>query len=440
MKLLTILFVSFLAISANADTTVCAPKEFLTFNPHQSARPVESYLGELLYMPFFAANGKPGVVKNVKKLQNTTWEFEISPDIKFQSLAGWKPTRNLSAADVTYSIQRQLATSSKTVADEESYIPIKTNGLEKVIESIKASEPMKVVVKFRKELSRENLDRFFAFPAGTVISREFAESGKPQYFYPAYGKFEWIKTSPSRLTLQERNGKEIINVIGISNQAFTYKRMKDLKCNRLYYAPREMVKSAQEKKIPASVVPTSSSRIYFKYNNVFAYASDITPLIPSAFHSSNFNSLSGRKRSNQFFGKGTGAPKAPKANKLALRTAYLYYCMMPELEVEEMAALMEDVRNVAREYLKLEIAFAPLPCDQLTGIRPSPDTLGVLSSYEYRASPDLMNPFNCSLATRNIFGFCQNENLKPEVIDRKLAEMMTIFPLAQIDSSLVVGF
>lgn len=440
MKKITILLFSILSLSAAADITVCAPKEFQSFDPHQSSGPVESFLSEQVYMPFFSSNGKPGVIKSVKKLQNTAWELEITPGIKFQSLAGWKPTRNLAAVDVVYSIQRQLSAFARTVADEDSFIPIKTNGLEKAIDSIKATEPMKVVVKFRKELTRENLDRFFAFPVGTVLSREFADSGKPLSFFPAYGKFEWKKMVPGRLTLQARNGKEVVNVVSIRNQAFTYKRMKDLKCDRLYYASKDLVKSAIDKKIPASVVPASSSRIYFRFNNVFAYASDVAPLIPSTFHPAKFSSLSGRTKSNQFFGKGKDAPKAPKTNKLSLRSAYLYYCVMPQLEEEEMAALLSEVRNVVRDSLKLDLALAPLPCEQLIGIRPAPDTLGVLGSYEYRAHSELVNIFNCSSVTRNIFGFCQNENPMPDVIDRKLSEMMRIFPMAQIESSLVIGF
>ncbi|MES2528468.1 MAG: hypothetical protein V4598_15400 [Bdellovibrionota bacterium] len=440
MKTLSFLILSLFIFSVHADVTVCAPKEFLSFDPHQSVGPLESYLVEQLYMPFFASNGKAGVIKGVKKLQNTTWEFEITPDIKFQALAGWKPTRNLSAADVVYSVQRQLSSFAKSVADEESFIPVKMNGLEKSIESIKATDSMKVVVKFRKELTRENLDRFFAFPVGTVLSREFADSGKPLNFFPAYGKFEWTRTSPSRLSLKARNGKDIIHVQGIQNQAFTFKLMKDRKCDRLYYPSKEIVKSAQEKKIPVSVIPVSSSKIYFRFNNVFAYANDVAPLIPSAFHPSKFRSLSERKRSNQFFGNGTGAPKAMKAAKSGLRSAYLYYCIMPQLENEEMAAFMDEVREIARDTLKLNLAFAPLPCEQLSGLRPAPDTLGVLTAFEYRAPNDILETFNCSTVSRNIFGFCQNENLKQDVVDRKLSEMKMIFPLAQVDSSLVIAF
>jgi hypothetical protein len=437
LKIFFLLFLFCLTLSVHSETKVCVPKELLSFDPHQSSGPFENYLSEKIHLPFFASTGMTGVIKSLKKVNHTSWELEVSPGIKFQEFEGWKPKRNLSADDVVYSIQRQLSSFAKTVADKESFIPIKTNGLEKSLESIRAAGSMKVILKFRSEQTREDIENFFKFPVGTIVSKEFAQSGRDLNFFPAYGKFQWKKIAPGNLTLQ--SGNEIVTVFGISNSGLSYKQMKDLKCNRLYYPPSDLVKSAQQKKIPVAVVPVSSSRIYFRYNKLFTYGDDISPLIQSAFHPTRFPSLSKRTRSNQLFGADPHIPKTPNA-KLTLRTAYLYYCPMPELGGEEMASLLQDVRNTARDVLKLDLTMASLPCEKLTALRPHPDTLGVLTSYEYRSKSDLINAFNCSLSVVNIFGMCLTENLKPQNIDKKISENKIIFPLAQIESSLVISY
>lgn len=440
MKTLFTAFALTLSVSAIGQSTFCTTKELERFDPHQGSGPLENYLASRLYLPFFSAKTAPGVITGTKKLRNLVWELEVSPDISFQEFNGWKPRRKLNAEDVVFSIQRQLAAFAKSVADQDSYIPVKINGLEKNLAQVKAISPTKVELTFRKEVVLADLERYFAFPVGVIVSKEYADSGKPLEFLPGYGKFAWKKISPARLSMKAREGNETQDLLITRSGGLTYKTVQDKKCKRLYYAPSDIVSAAREKKISATAVPTSSAKLYFRMNPVFAFAADVTPYLAGAFRPEAYPSLSKRDLKNQFFGNGTKASASSPKKKLPRRSAYVYYCSFPQLSEEELQGFTEDFRQSIRSTLNIDVALVPLNCDQLAGIRPAADTLGTLNAFEYRSQAELLSAFNCETVSREIFGICQNHVTKGDVIDKKLSESRRIYPIAELESFLVEAY
>lgn len=425
---------------ALAQTNICSTKGLAKFDPHQSSGTLESYLTSKLYLPFFAQKNQPGVITNVKKLSDTAWELEISPDISFQEFNGWKPKRKLNAQDVVYSIKRQLLSGARTVAEEESFISAKLSGLEKFLVDAKATGPLKVELSFRRTTAQADLTKFFAFPSGTVVSKEYVDSGKSTDFFPAYGTFEFQKITPSQLTLRSRNGKETQNIIFVSSYGLTYKTVQDKKCKRLYYAPAEIVTAAKAKKIPATAVPVSSSKLYFRLNPIFKFTSEVSAHLRETLSPGAFPSLSSKQLTNQFFGKSIKIGKTKSAGKIPTRKAYAYYCKFPQLGEEELEGFLSDFRKAARERLKMEVSLVELNCESLAGVRPAPDTFGVLNAYEYRTQAEVLEAFKCENVTREIFGFCQNHVSNTAVIDTKLSELQRIFPIAELQSHLIEVF
>lgn len=434
MKFLAVLVWAF--VLPAFSQTICTTKEIPKFDPHQSWGPLESYIASRIYLPFFQTKTASGVIASTRLVRDKVWELEVSPGITFQELGGWKPKRGLNAQDVVFSLERQLARNSKTIAAQESFIPAKLTGFEKEIASIKATGSMKVELTFRRQVTQTDLERFFSFPVGTVISQEYANSGRPTPFYPAYGKFRLKSITPSRITLSSGDGKETQTLLFLRSFGLTYKTVQESKCKRLYYPPLDMVQAVKEKKIAATAIPVSTGKLYFRFNPVFAFASDVSPLLSWSLRPDAFSSLAGRRLTNQFFGS-TKIPAKPKKMNLPNRSAYVYYCRFPQISENELEGFVSDFTSTLRDNLRIGVSLAPVDCDQLAGIRPAPDTLGVLNIFEYQKKSDLLDAFDCGKISTEIFGTCQENGLKPEVIDRKLGDLKRIYPIAEIDSYLI---
>lgn len=420
--------------------TICTTSVLTKFDPHQSQGPLERYISSRVHLPFFASEGKAGVVSKSKNISKGVWELEISPDITFQELNGWKPKKKLNAEDVVFSIQRQLIAFAKSVAGEESYIPAKISGLEKDLVSAKAKNSQTVVLTFRREVSLKDLERYFSSASGVIIPKEYAESGKPDDFFPAYGPFLWSSTAPSKLAIKLRDGKESQSFTSIRSFELTYKKVSENKCKRLYYAPPEIVEAAREKKIAASAIPMSSAKVYFRFNPTFLFAGDVSAHLSSTLSPDALPSLSKKKRSSSLFGTMKNTTAKKPGVKLPGRSAYVYYCAFPQLTEDEMDQFIGDFKRTLRDNLKLAVSMAPVDCNQLAGIRPAPDTLGVLNALEYSHQSEILAAFDCSKVSREIFGFCQEKAQKPEVIDRKLADGKRIYPIADLQSFLIESF
>lgn len=442
MKLFIALVMTALAFPTLAETVVCSTKLLNKYDPHLESGPLESYLASQLYLPFFSTSSRKGVIKEQRNVKSNVWELTINPDLKFQKFRGWTPKRNLNAEDVAYSINRQLERFAISVAQKESFMPAKISGLEKVLESVKVKNPTTVELVFHKNVTAKDLESYFRFPMGIVVSREFADSMKGQSpdFFPSTGNFDFGEMNLTQWNLKAREGKDSIRFVALEPRLITAKILSTYKCKRLYYATTALMEAVNEKKINFAKIPISTSRLYFRLNPTFVLNKAQSEKLPGALHTDLYPSLSKRTRSANLFSVHPSSGKKSTTIVAQTGSAYVYYCDFPQLDDAERKALMNDFRKNIRAALGLEIAFAPLDCEQLAGIRPYPDTIGVLNVFEMKTSKELTEAFSCETISSKIFGFCQNGKSDSKALESKLKEVGKIYPLAHLESFMIESF
>ena len=425
-----------------AQTVVCSTKGLVKFDPHLDAGPFESYLSSQLYLPFFSQGTKLGVIKSQKALSNRIWELKINPGISFQNFQGWKPTRKLNADDVVFSINRQLEKYATRIAQKESFNPAKLSGLEKTLVSARAKDSMTVELTFNGPKDFKDIESMFRSPSGIVVSKEYFDSlnGKTVEYFPANGTFEFGLISPTRWEIKSRNGKDLIRIIYLESARLNAKVLSTYGCKRLYYPPKEILNAVDKKTLNYVKIPISISRLYFRLNSSFPLNKRQTARLPLAIHTDRFPSLKNRRPSTKLFSIQGSIGKPPEKQLTLTSSAYVYVCEFPQLDKTELRSLQLDFAKNIREGLGIEITFAPIDCDQLAGIRPYPDTLGVLNVFERRSQTEIKEAFDCDKVSREIFGICQSGKIDENVIDRKLKEVGRIFPLAHLESFMIESF
>ncbi len=111
----------------------------------------------------------PGLAESYEQVDDTTWEYQIRPDVKFHDGS------TLTADDVAYSLNRHLD------PDVGSY----WGGFFANVDSIEATGPLTVTVKLSKPDAIIN--QMLAVAGGVVESKEFVESKGEDYGTPNGG-------------------------------------------------------------------------------------------------------------------------------------------------------------------------------------------------------------------------------------------------------------
>ncbi len=443
MKILILTAILAVSFHAHSAQVICAPKELTTFDPHQSSGPVESYFTNLLYLPFFPEGSSRAVAKSWEQKDPSTWKIKLNTDISFQELNGWKPKANLNAEDVVYSLNRQLIAHAQTVYDEQTYNPAKLNGFEKNVKTIKANGSHEVEISLQKPVSLDELKTYLARPVGTVLPKAYAEFKKSVLvnYYPANGKMKFSKINPTNFEIAPMDPKskdESIVYRGVRSDDLHLDAIKRLNCKRLYYAPKNLVESADKKKIKATKIRISSSLLYFTLSPSFSSAANVKSRVASGLHPDRFKSIDTKEKTNRIFGGPVKGSSALSREKLPYSdSSYVMNCNYPEIPASELEQIKNDMATGLKEALNINVQFAPLNCEQLAGFRPGAGVLGVLNMQEFFSASELISAMSCEKITRQIFGQCLPGNPDKNKIEEAIGKSGKVYPLARFENYLL---
>ncbi|MES2528473.1 MAG: hypothetical protein V4598_15425 [Bdellovibrionota bacterium] len=418
---LKIVLVLSLVVTLNAwSVTYCTTRELSWSDPHQISDQVSRFIYSQIHATLF---NTPEMVRNLKQSKPDTWFVTLNTGKK------------VDAADVVFSINRQLIRNADFESDEEAFLPAKLSGLEKFLLSAVALSPTEIELKFTQPVTEAQLKSILDSSVGIILPKTFDINVGPA---KGAGKSPMRKSDLNQIVMgnDEATG---FTIKVLSPVNLTLESAKKQNCKRLYYPTERLVEGVKEKKVNGTLIRTSSTLLYLHLFPGVKLAPEQISRLRFSFHPDRMKGLRDAEKTNRIFAISShGQNRVDPVKKNYELPSNIVTCDHMSLSADNRSLVETHLEKNLKDALGIEPKFERIGCSRIVASLPNYDRLGVLSSLEFRSADELNRALDCDVTSVKVFGICTIGT--PETREAEILKTGRILPLARIANEFIEFF
>lgn len=422
-----LLFILTSLLSGSAWTvTYCTTREISMVDPHQATDQV----GRFIFSQIHATVLSSEIVRSFHQSSPTSWNLSLKPDLRFHS----KTKIPLTAEDVAFSLNRQLARNTDYESDEEAFLPAKLSGLEKFLQTVVVRSPSEIELNFNQPVTESNLRSILDSTVGIIIPKSF--TGKA--LSSGAGKLA-LRTSEPNLVVMGSDAASATTIKKLSPELLNLEALEKENCKRLYYPTQDLIDGVKAKKVKGALIRASSTLIYLRFFFEKKLPPTLIEKLRAAVHPDRLKVLRNGERTNRIFAVSSHGPsRVDPVKEAEPLPSTLATCEHFAIPPETRSLLESQLEKSFKEALGLEMNWDRIGCSRIVATRHNPDRLGVLSSLEFRSTEELMRALDCEVTSQKIFNVCTTGSA--EVREAEILKNGQFLPLARVANEFIEFF